>query len=31
MEAFEEKALRTAAEEGIEPRFWKRYVDDVFL
>ena len=28
MEAFEEKA----AEEGIEPRFWKRnaYVDDVF-
>ena len=30
MEAFEEKALRTAAEEGIEPRFWKRYVDDVF-
>ena len=30
MEAFEENALRTAAEEGSEPKFWKRYVDDVF-
>ena len=30
MEAFEQKALRTAPEEGIEPRFWKRFTVNVF-
>ena len=30
MEAFEQSALKSAQEKGIAPRFWRRYVDDVY-